>query len=118
MVRLAPLLFVGILAIGAVAQSESQPNNLSQIDTEHTAWVADVLKATHAIKPGTTRSDLMKAFRTEGGLSTTSRRTYVYRWCPYVKVDVRFAATSRDKELPTDEIIEISRPYLAWSVMD
>ena len=30
----------------------------------------------------------------------------------------RFAASSRNKELPTDKIIEISRPYLAWSVFD
>lgn len=28
------------------------------------------------------------------------------------------AASSRNKELPTDKIIEISRPYLAWSVFD
>jgi hypothetical protein len=64
------------------------------------------------------RAGLMKVFKAEGGLSTTSRCTYVYVQCPYVKIDVTFAAWSRDKELPTDEIVGISRPYLAWSVMD
>jgi hypothetical protein len=44
-------------------------------------------------------------------------RTYVYRQCPYIKVDVKFAASSRDGELPTDKIVEVSRPYLAWFVM-
>jgi len=63
-----------------------------------------------------TRSDLMKVFTTEGGVSTISQRTYVYRQCPYIKVDVKFA--NRDRELPTDKIVEVSRPYLAWSVAD
>jgi hypothetical protein len=64
------------------------------------------------------RSDLIKVFTTEGGLSTTTQRTYVYRQCPYIKVDVKFAASSRDEEVPTDKIVEISRPYLAFSVGD
>jgi hypothetical protein len=77
-----------------------------------------VLNATRTIKVGMTRSDLMKVFTTEGGLSATSQRTYVYRQCPYIKVDVKFAASSRNEELPTDRIVEISRPYLDWSVAD
>src|SRR5215469_17669901 len=114
---LARVVFLGVVGVGAIAQSELHLNP-TQIDTGHTAWIADVLKATQTVKAGMTRADLMKVFTTEGGLSTTSQRTYVYRQCPYVKVDVRFAASSRDKELPTDEIIEVSRPYLAWSVAD
>jgi hypothetical protein len=69
-------------------------------------------------KVGMSRSDLVRLFTTEGGLSTTSRRTYVYRRCLYIKVDVKFAASSRDGELPTDKIVAVSRPHLAWSVMD
>jgi len=46
---------------------------------EHSASIASVL---NAIKVGMSRSDLMKVFTTEGGLSTTSQRTYVYRQCP------------------------------------
>ena len=65
-----------------------------------------------------TRADLMKVFTTEGGLSIASHRTYVYRQCPYIKVDVKFTAPSLGEELPTDKIVEVSRPYLEWSVMD
>ena len=115
--RLARFALIGILAIGAVAQSELPPIP-SQIDKEHTAWIVDVLNAAQTVKVGMTRADLMKVFTTEGGLSTISQRTFVYRHCPFVKVDVRFAAADHNKELPTDEIIEVSRPYLAWSVMD
>ena len=114
---LARLLFLCILVVSAVAQSESNQSP-SQIDAEHTAWLASALNAMQTIKVGMSRSDLMKVFTTEGGLSTTSLRTYVYRQCPYIKVDVKFAASSRDEELATDKIVEISRPYLAWFVAD
>ncbi|HEY6768348.1 MAG TPA: hypothetical protein VI386_26635 [Candidatus Sulfotelmatobacter sp.] len=111
--RLARVLFLCILSVSAIAQSEPP-----QIEREHTAWVAGALNAMQTIKVGMTRSDLFKLFRTEGGLSTASRRTYVYRLCPYIKVDMKFEASSRDLELPTDKIVEVSRPYLAWPVMD
>jgi len=114
---LVRFMFLCILSVSAVAQSESQQSP-SQIQREHTAWIAGALNAMQTIKVGMTRSDMMKVFTTEGGLSTTSQRTYVYRQCPYIKVDVKFAASSRDEELPTDKIVEVSRPYLSWSVMD
>jgi hypothetical protein len=52
-------------------------------------------------------------FRTEGGFSTASERTYVDRPCPYIKVDVTFAAARPDEELATDKIAKVSRPYPA-----
>ena len=105
--------FVGVLSLSAVSQS--QPPGSAD---DHTVWIAAALRAMQTIKVGMTRADLMKVFTTEGGLSTTSQRTYVYRECPYIKVDVKFATSSREEERVTDKIVEISRPYLAWSVMD
>jgi hypothetical protein len=115
--RLACFVFACILCVSAVGHSDSQ-QKATQIDREHAAWVAEVLHTMQTIKAGATRADLMKMFTTEGGLSTTSQETYVYRQCPYIKVDVKFAASSRDQELPTDTIVEVSRPYLAWSNFD
>lgn len=114
---LARITFVAMVALGAVAQSEHHKTP-SGFDQEHAAWVASVLRATQTIKVGMTRADLMKIFTTEGGLSTSSQRTYVYRECPLIKVDVKFSVSSHDQELPTDKVAEVSRPYLAWSVMD
>jgi hypothetical protein len=114
---LARSVFCCILSVSALAQSES-PHPPSQTELGHIAWIAGALNAMQTIKVGMTRSDLLKLFTTEGGLSTTSQRTYVYLQCPYFKVDVKFAASSRDRELPTDKIVEVSRPYLAWSVTD
>ena len=56
------------------------------------------------------------------GMSNRFQRTYVHKECQHIKVDVRFKAanTERDalKEEPADIIETISRPYLAWGVMD
>ncbi len=110
---------ISLICIATLASSAGTNNAVPfQIDEEHTKWIDNALRSIQGIKVGETRVELLKVFTTEGGLSTTSRRTYVYRHCPRIKVDVRFAASSRDQELPTDKIIEISRPYLEWSVMD
>jgi hypothetical protein len=82
--------------------------------------IASVLKQCQTIKPGMTRAELSKVFSIEGGLSTITHRSYVYRDCPYVKVDVDFAPSvaEQDVERPTDVVTRISKPYLEWSIAD
>jgi len=79
-------------------------------------WLADVLKQIDSIHPGMTRRDLQSTFATEGGISTRQQRIYVYKDCPYIKVDVVFSETGAAET--EDRIVSISRPYLALSVMD
>jgi hypothetical protein len=117
MARLSKVLLLLIFSVGAIGQLSSQ-ESLSSADNQHTEWVARALKATQSIRVGMTRSDLLRVFTTEGGISMPSQQTYVYRKCPYIKVDVKFAASSNIGELPQDKITEISRPYLAWTVTD
>ncbi len=116
MARLACFVFTCVVCVGALAQNEFQPNAVSY-DREHSEWVTDALRAIQTIKPGMTRSDLARLFATERGLSTFSESTYVYRQCPYIKIDVKFSA-SGPQERPTDKIVEVSRPYLAWRTLD
>ena len=111
--RVAGFVFLCVLSVTAVA-----PSQTSQSDQEHREWIAAAMNKMQTIKIGMTRSDLMTVFGTEGGLSTTSQRTYVYRQCPYIKVDVTFAASSNYEERATDKIVKVSRPYLAWTVSD
>jgi hypothetical protein len=106
-----------VVAASAVAQSNSVAPH-SGIDAEHTKWIASAMTSMQSIKGGMTRTDLLTVFAEEGGLSTPSQRTYVYQQCPYIKVDVKFAAASPSEEQPTDKIIQISQPYLAWTVAD
>jgi hypothetical protein len=80
------------------------------------------MEAIDAIKPGMTRADLLTVFTVEGGISTRARRTYVYRLCPYIKVEVDFTPVTnpddRLTEMSDDKILKLSRPYLQYSVTD
>jgi len=104
------------------------PAQTSPLFQRRTEWIAASLKEMETIKVGMTRADLLKVFTTEGGLSTGLQRTYVYRDCPYIKVDVEFEPVGRPardlngrvtlEEDRRDKITKISRPYLEWSIMD
>jgi hypothetical protein len=108
------------LVVSLVAEKRFQGTRGTDLD--HTQWVAGVLKEIQTVKIGMTRQDLLKVFATEGGLSTRRTRTYAYKGCPYVKVDVEFRpiqqANEELKEFPDDKVVRISKPYLAWAVMD
>src|SRR2546421_246082 len=88
----------------------------------HSEWVARSLGAIQTIKVGMIRRDILKLFTVEGGQSNRTSRTYVFRECPYIKIDVRFepVGAPQDKlhEKTEDRIIQISRPYLAQVTLD
>jgi hypothetical protein len=115
------------LVVGAFPQISSLKAEPGSADG-HIAWVGEVLKRILTIKPGMTREALLEVFTTEGGISTALQRTFVSRDCPYFKVDVEFKAVGRpdrddegretQTEDPRDLIVTISRPYLAFVVMD
>ena len=109
---------------GSVSQKPdfviSEKHQELQLLQNRTEWISECIKRIQSIKPGATRAELLKVFTTEGGLSTRSQRTYVYRDCPYIKVDVEFKALDTDKwdEKPGDVITKISKPYLEWSIIN
>jgi hypothetical protein len=102
------------LKIGLMLYYVGQPNLTKQI--------SEIIAECQKIKPGMTRAELLKVFITEGGLSTAIHRTFVYRGCPYIKVDVDFTLSDSKQnavdEQPADTINKISKPYLDWSVGD
>jgi hypothetical protein len=62
-----------------------------------------------------TRSDVLRLFATEGGLSTRTRRTYVLQQCPTIKIDVEFSVSRNEVE---DTVKQIYRPFLDYSHID
>ena len=126
---LAVALLVCLLAVGYRADAGRGHAAPGPIDpARFTAWVSETLREAQTIRPGMTRGQLLEVFTTEGGISTDLQRTYVYRKCPYIKVDVQFRAVGRPPrdregrvtlhESPRDVITSVSRPYLQWSTMD
>jgi hypothetical protein len=93
----------------------------SQVDTALTRAIDTVIRIASALHPGMTRADVLKNFQTEGGISARQWNSYVYKRCPYIKVDVTFAvAPGQDQmnEAATDKIATVSKPYLQFSVSD
>jgi hypothetical protein len=113
------VLSIGVLILPAQSSQKSQAQ---------TEWIASSLREMQKIKVGMTRADLLNVFTTEGGLSTGLNRTFVYRECSYIKVDVEFEPVGRPardmegrvtlEEDSRDIIKKISKPYLEWSVLD
>jgi hypothetical protein len=102
------------------------PAQSSQRSLEHKEWLAESLREMQKIKVGMSRADLLKVFTTEGGESSGLNRTYVFRGCTLVKVDVEFDPVGRPArdgegkvtlaEENKDLIKKISKPYLDWSL--
>ncbi len=85
----------------------------------HTDWLREFLVRVESLRPGATRGELLEVFTAEGGLSTRSSRTYVYKDCEFVKVNVRFKPADDGRfESHEDMITEISKPFVEWSILD
>ena len=124
-----PTCIVAILAFAVLTGTFSRAGESDRrVAPDHRDWVSAVITDTRTVTIGMTRTELLKVFTTEGGLSTGLRRTYVYRGCPYVKVDVEFDPAGRPPrdtsgrvtlvESGADVITSISKPYLEWSILD
>ncbi len=117
-----------ILLLTAGAANNPRTSTPRDDCPDRDVWVQSELARMEVIQPGMTRAQLLAVFRTEGGLSSRTRRTYVNQNCPYFKVDVEFRPAQEPQrdaegripgdESPTDVITRISRPYLAYGVAD
>jgi hypothetical protein len=80
--------------IGVLAQEvELDARPALQTDREHTQWIQQVMRSMSIIKPGLKRKDLLQILTEDGG-STRSQGRYVYKHCPYIKVDVQFSSVN------------------------
>lgn len=73
------------------------------------------------VKPGMTRVDLLKVFKTDDGPPTGLRGTFFSRECPEFRVDVEFKPAGGDRlfspfvtslENYQDIVVKVSKPYL------
>ena len=90
---------------------------------EHLDWIASAIAAAQSIHPGMHRRDLATKFGEEGGISSRTEQTYVWRECAYIKIRVHFKPISADvantyTEDPEDIITTVSDPYLQYSIMN
>ena len=116
------ILILALAFVTTASVTHILPSSESRVPEGHTEWVAKSLKEIERVKVGMTRGDLLKVFREEGGISTRVWRRYVYRGCPYIKVDVEFEPVGEPENKlsqdPEDRIVKISRPFLEWAITD
>jgi hypothetical protein len=128
--RFFVLLLLSIIVIGSSAfvrplQSAS-PQPCAQ---DHEVWLTHLAEKMETIKPGMTRWDVLKVFRTDGGphrkdvgLPTLLRQTFVSQDSPCFKIDVEFepffGVNGGVGLLPADNrdvIVKVSKPYVQFS---
>jgi hypothetical protein len=112
----------GAIVEDAADQVSARPAGQSAALGAFERRLTSILRDIQTLQVGMTREDLLKKFRPEGGLSTRFQRRYVYGESPYIKVDVKFepvgAPEDRLAEALEDKIIEISKPFLQWTIID
>jgi hypothetical protein len=92
------------------AEAASRCSLEQHLDWQETCW-----RAATAIKPGQTRAELLRDFRTEGGISVPAVRRFVHRQCDMLHITVHFRLeNAKDmSEQAADVITKIEGPYLA-----
>jgi hypothetical protein len=87
---------------------------------EGCALMEAALKAVQNLSPGSPRAKVELDFRPDGGLQPFQGPTrYVFKKCPLVKVDIEFTHFDGEQDgLPSDQIINVSRPYLEYPAYD
>lgn len=88
-------------------------------------WLLALMNDCESIKPGMSRSTLLKTFAEDGGLQSIPATRYVNKKCPLVKIDVTFDTAG--KTIPTKRPIgsdadlaikTVSRPYVDFIICD
>ena len=109
-----------LTSCSTVSSSYHPPAGISASLAEHWRWLSACLEEIETTKIGSTRADLLKQFHPNGGISTRTSGSYVYRNYPQIKVSVEFEPVGteiigkgyEDVGSPNDKIIKISKPYL------
>lgn len=89
--------------------------SMTSLESEHGKWLLERIQEAKSIKPGMSRTALLKVFREEGGFQSNPPTHYRLKNCWMIKIDVTFSPGlhGRPKHLESDlPIATISTPYL------
>jgi hypothetical protein len=93
----------------------------SRKNDDKISWVREAGREMETIEVGMTRRDLETVFMEDGGMQGMTNGFYVYRYCPYFKVYVKFRMHNDERGEggrlihpyhPDDIIVEIKGPYV------
>jgi hypothetical protein len=125
-----PLLLSMVVIGGSASLRPTQSASPQPCAQDHEVWLTHLTEKMEAIKPGMTRWDVLKVFRTDGGppiwknvgLPTVLRQTFVSQDSPYFRIDVEFEPVPRvdgslgfSREDNRDVILKVSKPYVQFA---
>jgi hypothetical protein len=126
--RLFVLLLVSIIVVaGSASFRPAQSASSDPCKQDHATWLTQVVEKMETIKPGMTRWDVLKVFRTEEGVPIFRtegvpfpgfRETFVSQDCPYFKIDIEFKMFAMGGGVPLrndDIIVKVSKPYVQFA---
>lgn len=88
-------------------------------DENHQKWLSERIIEAKSIKPGMSRSQLLKVFDIEGGLQAIPATRYVLKSCPMIKIDVSFKPGVANRTSGVSEsIATVSKVYLDQVISD
>ena len=89
-------------------------------DANACSVVQQALVASREIKAGATRADVERHFVRDGGVQFRQTTRYVYRQCPYLRLDVDFDVTrgAAASFSPEDKVVKVSKLYVDYSTKD
>jgi hypothetical protein len=112
------ILLIGFCFSAASAQDAATGSGV-KIGEDRSQWIEHVMHSISAIKPGMTRKSLSRMLIEDGGLQVRQHTRYLYKPCPYIKVEIEFAPADEGSTWsPDDKVISISRPYLEYPAAD
>lgn len=118
-------LVIGLICVFFVWFQPTIRQTPAQQAQDSCALIRQALDDTSHIKAGTTRADVEKNFRIDGGLQSFSKSSsttrYDYLKCMFIKIDVTFklpAEREPGSTSSTDIVISVSKPYLEYPFTD
>jgi hypothetical protein len=72
------------------------------------------------VRVGMHRLDIERSFTQDGGMAFRDRTVYVFKKCPYIKVEVVFASDPavEGRFSPNDEVVSISKLFIDYPAKD
>jgi len=110
-----------VLLTGCIALFSIPADTSGQSRQAPEEFIKQALKTVGELKIGDTRANLERYFRSDGGMQYSKPERYVYKKCPFIKIDVEFSL-KRGNSWPTlspeDTLISVSKPYLEYPFYD
>ncbi len=94
----------------------------NQVDENNCKFIEKSMEEVSTLKVGMKRKNLLKMFHQDSGISGVMDQRSVYEKCEFIKINVKFELTEKNKNFsadnPEDKIIEISKSYLEHPFYD